>query len=117
MADEIFFDGKRFISANDAASSADLTRDYIARLCRDGRVAGRRIGKNWYVDQASLRTFLITQEYAKSLRSESLTSERAREYHGRDAIQSPPPTAPYRPVSTVAKNTPAFLTSSAASAL
>src|SRR3989344_2766168 len=82
MSDEIFFDGKRYISAHDAAASADLTRDYIARLCRDGRVAGRRIGKNWYVDHASLKDFLITQEFAKSRRSESLVEERAREYHG-----------------------------------
>src|SRR3989344_646538 len=82
MSDEIFFDGKRYISAHDAAASADLTRDYIARLCRDGRVAGRRIGKNWDVDHASLKDFLITQEFAKSRRSESLVEERAREYHG-----------------------------------
>src|SRR3989344_385549 len=82
MSDEIFFDGRRYISANEAAASADLTRDYIARLCRDGRVAGRRIGKNWYVDHASLKDFLITQEFAKSRRSESLVEERAREYHG-----------------------------------
>src|SRR3989338_1185123 len=54
----------------------------LARLCRDGRVAGRRIGKNWYVDHASLKDFLITQEFAKSRRSESLVEERAREYHG-----------------------------------
>src|SRR3989344_2032937 len=59
MSDEIFFDGKRYISAHDAASSSDLTRDYIARLCRDGRVTGRRIGKNWYVEHASLKDFLI----------------------------------------------------------
>src|SRR3989344_5639505 len=113
MSDEIFFDGKRFISANDAASSADLTRDYIARLCRDGRVAGRRIGKNWYVDQASLKAFLITQEYAKSLRSESLTSERAREYHGRDVVQSPSAKTSFRSSSPLTRNTPAFFASSA----
>ena len=98
MSDEIFFDGKRYISANEAASSADLTRDYIARLCRDGKVAGRRIGKNWYVDHGSLKAFLITQEHAKSSRIESLKRERVREYHVAEATESTPKIAPGTPV-------------------
>src|SRR3989338_11074906 len=81
MSDEIFFDGKRYISANEAGISAGFTRDYIARLCRDGKISGRRVGKHWYVEQASLKNFLVTQEYAKSRRSESLAEERVREYH------------------------------------
>src|SRR3989344_6060360 len=81
MSDEIFFDGKRYISANEAGISVGFTRDYIARLCRDGKISGRRVGKHWYVEQASLKDFLVTQEYAKSRRSESLTEERIREYH------------------------------------
>ena len=81
MSDEIFFDGIRHISANDAAASSGFTRDYIARLCRDGKVRGRRIGKNWYVDHNSFQSFLVGQEYAKSRRNESLVQERRREYH------------------------------------
>src|SRR3989344_5908011 len=81
MSDEIFFDGKRYISANEAGISAGFTRDYVARLCRDGKISGRRVGTHWYVEQASLKDFLVTQEYAKSRRSESLTEERIREYH------------------------------------
>src|SRR3989344_3853839 len=81
MSDEIFFDGKRYISANEAGISAGFTRDYVARLCRDGKISGRRVGTHWYVEQASLKDFLVTQEYAKSRRSESLAEERIREYH------------------------------------
>src|SRR3989338_3253027 len=103
MSDEIFFDGKRYISAHDAAASADLTRDYIARLCRDGRVAGRRIGKNWYVDHASLKDFLVTQEYAKSSRSESLVRERVYEYHGGNAPRSVANIPPLRSASSPVK--------------
>ncbi len=102
MSDEIFFDGKRYISANEAGASSGLTRDYIARLCRDGKISGRRIGKHWYVGQDSFRDFLVTQEYAKSRRSESLTSERTREYHGvaqaAAVTKSIPVRAPSNPV-------------------
>src|SRR3989344_2673002 len=80
MSDEIFFNGVRYISAQEAANASNLTRDYIARLCRDNKVRGRRVGKNWYVDEGSLKGFLIQQEYAKSKRHEELTEQRLKEY-------------------------------------
>ncbi|MEK7093336.1 MAG: hypothetical protein AAB927_02520, partial [Patescibacteria group bacterium] len=80
MSNEIFFDGKQYISANDASALSGLTRDYIARLCREGKLLGKRVGKNWYAENASLRSFLVGQEYNKSLRREALARERAQEY-------------------------------------
>ncbi|KKW19354.1 MAG: hypothetical protein UY63_C0016G0024, partial [Parcubacteria group bacterium GW2011_GWA2_51_10] len=80
MTDEIFFDGVRYLAAADAARETNLTRDYIARLCRDEKVRGRRIGKNWYVDHSSLQSFLITQQYTKLRWQEQLAQSRAREY-------------------------------------
>ncbi len=80
MTDEIFFDGAKYISAQEAASSSDLTRDYISRLCRDRKVKGRRIGKNWYVSEPSFRQFLMQREYAASERSQTLVENRIREY-------------------------------------
>src|SRR3989338_7077564 len=89
MSNEIFFDGKQYISANDASALSGLTRDYVARLCREGKMSGKRIGKNWYVENASLRSFLVGQEYNKSLRRESLARERTQEYRAADAPSSP----------------------------
>ncbi len=80
MSNEISFDGVKYISAGDAAERSGFTCDYIGRLCRDGKVRGRRIGKNWYVENKSFGEFLVTQEYTKSLRNESLARERAQEY-------------------------------------
>ena len=98
MSDEIFFDGVKYISASDAASSSDLTRDYVARLCRGGKVRGRRIGTHWYVDQDSFQSFLVGQHYARSMRKESLTRERIREYHGESAPRTrDAPRAMHRP--------------------
>ncbi|OGG45496.1 hypothetical protein A2673_02460, partial [Candidatus Kaiserbacteria bacterium RIFCSPHIGHO2_01_FULL_50_13] len=81
MSDEIFFNGVRFISAQEAGEISNFTRDYVARLCRDGRVRGRRVGKNWYVDESALKEFLVQQEYVKARRREELASERVQEYH------------------------------------
>src|SRR3989338_5165613 len=89
MSNEIFFDGKQYLSANDASALSGLTRDYVARLCREGKLSGKRVGKNWYVENASLRSFLVGQEYNKSLRRESLARERTQEYRAADAPSSP----------------------------
>ena len=81
MSDEVFFDGVKYISASSAAETSDLTRDYVARLCREGKVSGHRIGKNWYVNQESLSSFLLKQNYQKAARREELVRERLGEYH------------------------------------
>ena len=82
MNDEVFFDGTKYISANDAATSSDLTRDYIARLCREGKIKGRQIGKNWYVDQESLSSFIVKQSYVKAARRKEIVQKRLDEYYG-----------------------------------
>ena len=101
MNDEIFFDGTKYISANEAAVSSDLTRDYIARLCREEKVKGRQIGKNWYVNQESLSSFLLKQSYLKATRRKEVTQERLNEYYRvlqepiRTASSPPGPTPGY----------------------
>src|SRR5690349_8008203 len=80
MADELYFDGIRYVSASDASEDCDLHRDYISRLAREGKIRGKRVAKNWYIDPTSLKSFIVRQEYEKQLRKESLSHERTREY-------------------------------------
>ena len=80
MTDELFFDGARYISAADAAGISNLTRDYIARLAREGKIIGKQVGRGWYVNQESLRTFLVAQEYTNAQRRGALVRERQQEY-------------------------------------
>ena len=80
MSEEIYFQGVRFISANEAADIADLSRDYVTRLCRDGSISGRRLGKVWYVEEKGLKEFLIKQEFVKKSRESQLQKQRVREY-------------------------------------
>jgi len=75
MSDEIFFEGKRYISAFDAAKDAGFTRDYVACLCRTGRVLARRVGKNWFVEEKSIQKFQVNQGHQKALRQEALAEE------------------------------------------
>lgn len=52
--DEITIDGNRFISVKRAAGLSEYTADYIGQLCRGGKLEATRIGRNWYVEEASL---------------------------------------------------------------
>ena len=80
MSEEIFFDGVQYTPAASAARTVARTRDYIAHICKEGKVRGRRVGKNWYVDIAQLRRFLVEQESLLVQRREELSRRRAEEY-------------------------------------
>ncbi|MEK7132551.1 MAG: hypothetical protein AAB830_00715, partial [Patescibacteria group bacterium] len=85
MTDEIFFDGIRYISASEAAREAGLTRDYVARLCRENKIRGKQVGKNWYASKEALGSFLLKQGHEHITRNEELARKRAEEY--RSAFQ------------------------------
>jgi len=80
MTDEIFFDGVQYILAADAGKNTGLTRDYVTRLCREDKVSGKQVGKNWYVSQPALQSFLLIKEHEQAIRSEELADKLAREY-------------------------------------
>ena len=77
---EIFLDGVKYILAADAGKHAGLTRDYVTRLCREGKVSGTQAGKNWYVNQEALHSFILMKEREQISRSEELAHQLAQEY-------------------------------------
>ncbi|MBI4117920.1 MAG: hypothetical protein HY455_00005, partial [Parcubacteria group bacterium] len=77
MEGELFFNNKRHISSKRSGEMFGYTHDYVSRLCREGKVSGRRIGKTWYAEEDSLRVFLASNGQngkTKSLRLESRLS-------------------------------------------
>ena len=80
MSEEQYLDGIKFVAAADAAATFVFTRDYIAILCRTEKVRGRLIGRNWYVDENSLKSFLVNQEHARAKRRIELAAQRTQEY-------------------------------------
>ena len=80
MSDVIFFDGAKYISASDAASQAAVSRDYIAHLCKQEKILGRKIGKQWYVSQSALESFVLAQNSQREAQRQELAKIRALEY-------------------------------------
>ena len=54
----IDLDGRRYFLASEAAADFGFSPDHIARLARQGKINGRRVGKKWYVEPESLQTYL-----------------------------------------------------------
>ncbi|MDO8561528.1 MAG: hypothetical protein Q7S05_01745, partial [bacterium] len=88
MSDEIFFDGVKYVSASDASREGGITRDHVGRLCRDGKMAGKFIGKKWYVSYPSLRSFLLTQAHTQFSHCEEMVSEGIRYISVSDAARA-----------------------------
>lgn len=89
MSDGIFVAGKKYISANDAARLADVTRDYIGRLCRDGEIIGKRVGKPWFIEEESLQDYIIKSRYEREKRFQKLVEGRVAEYAASRNTKSP----------------------------
>lgn len=51
---ELYFDGKKFISSKRASEITKYTKDYVGQLARGGKVTARLVGRNWYIDEASI---------------------------------------------------------------
>lgn len=52
---EIVVNGKKFISTKRAAEITGYTTDYVGQLARSGKVVAQLVGRNWYVDEESIK--------------------------------------------------------------
>lgn len=80
MDSELNFNNKKFLSSKRAGEEASYTNDYVARLCRNGKVKGRMVGRTWYVEEESFQKFLNEHTARKEDRKKQLASERKKEY-------------------------------------
>src|SRR3989338_2923342 len=54
MGEGLSFNGKKYISAKEAAKIAGYTSDYVGQLCRAGKIECRMVGHTWFVLEESL---------------------------------------------------------------
>jgi hypothetical protein len=50
--------GNRLISVADAARLSGFTPRYISRLLRTGKLAGSKIGRDWFTTEQAIRAYL-----------------------------------------------------------
>ena len=56
--DELEISGKRYFSAKRIAKENRYHPDYVGQLIRAGRISGTKVGRAWYVDEASFAEYL-----------------------------------------------------------
>lgn len=55
--DSLEIDGKGYISSREAAKRHSYTTDYVGQLIRGGKIEGKKVGRTWYVEIASLDAY------------------------------------------------------------
>ena len=80
---------KNLLSTKEAGELSGYHSDYLARLARAGKIAGKKVGHSWFVDKESLSTFLSQQTVRKTEYARSLANARAEEYAVHQAPVSP----------------------------
>lgn len=77
---QITIDGVLYLSAAKVADMFGLTRDYVARLARSGKVKGRQVKRVWYVEARAFEAFFLEQLYINEKRRQELAYSRTHEY-------------------------------------
>ncbi len=86
MSTAVEIDGVNLVSIKEAASTVSYSRDYVARLAREGKIVASQIGRQWYVDVDSLRKFSAEVAVLEEARKEELRAERKRELMAKEAL-------------------------------
>ena len=80
MPTGVFFNNIKYFSSKEAGELAGYTNDYVARLCRKGKLPGKQMGRVWYVEADSFLTFLLENQYKKAEYYQTLSQERKEKY-------------------------------------
>lgn len=80
MSENFFIGNRRLIPLKEVTKIVPYSREYVARLARDGRVAAAQINRQWYIDPESLKNFFeqaqleihARGEYVRELRKQEL---------------------------------------------
>ncbi len=79
MSSGLQVDGVSYLPLKEAAALVSYTRDYVARLAREGKIVATRVGRQWLVDPVSLQLFAEQAELEADIRREQLRQLRQRE--------------------------------------
>ena len=87
MNSTLEIDGKLLYPIKDAAQATTYSRDYVTRLAREGKVLASYIGRQWFVDLDSLKSYAENAVLEQEVRRKILSDERKRERQLREAAE------------------------------
>ncbi|MFT7565362.1 MAG: hypothetical protein ACI8V7_000360, partial [Candidatus Paceibacteria bacterium] len=78
--EEFNFDNKKYISSKKTGEILGYTSDYIAKLCREGKLDGRKKGRGWFVSEESVQNFNKVVSHDKEILKTKLAKDLTKEY-------------------------------------
>lgn len=85
MSASIDINGKKLLPIKEASASVGYSRDYITRLARERKIVATQIGRKWYVDIKSLRSYSEVIHSEQEIKKRHLSLERKHELAMREA--------------------------------
>lgn len=79
MSTVLEINGISFLSIKEAAALVAYSKDYVSRLAREQKIVATQVGRQWYVDPVSLRSFAEMARLEQEVRKQQLSAERRRE--------------------------------------
>ena len=88
MADTLEINGKFLHSIKDASDSVSYSRDYITRLAREKKISATYVGRQWFVNLKSLKSYVETSALEQEIRKKQLSDDRKKENQIREATRN-----------------------------
>lgn len=85
MSSSLDIDGRRMDNIRDASAHTGYSRDYITKLAREQKILAAQIGRQWYIDVASLESYANGMALEQKVRQQQLSEARKRELLEREA--------------------------------
>lgn len=79
MSNSLETDNKKMESVGAASARFGYSRDYITKLARDKKILATRVGRQWFLDFASLEAYVQKSELEQKIRQQGLRAERKAE--------------------------------------
>ena len=76
-----FIEGAPYETTPVASNECGITREYISRLCKEGKVNAKNVNGQWFVDVASLKSYLDEQRVSREEGRRTRAQLLRREYH------------------------------------
>jgi hypothetical protein len=87
MSENVEINGLTLLPIKDAAKLVSYSRDYVARLAREKKIVASQIGRQWFIDVVSLKSFAEASTLEQSVRQQQLSNERRREQSLKEEMQ------------------------------
>ena len=79
MKQKLSINGKEYVPISHLVASSTYTSDYIRRLAVDEKILGTQVGRIWFIEPESFKTFLLKTDVEKKISASELSQKRKSE--------------------------------------